>query len=185
MRKMLVAITCLIATCAIQAQTCVGTFKFQLLDPKTKKPLKENLERNIVYGFTADEKEFYDNSDAVVPIDTVMKHKEKYSARVNEKGYNFFPDKDPSVAYFPTLCGLYLVHMDFFGKQDTMSLSIYNIPAHQSFQIDSLLFQKGKFFIDLQASSRLSEFKFLDDKGYFVIPHAAIEPVAVKEGEEK
>lgn len=182
---MLVAITCLIATCAIQAQTCVGTFKFQLLDPKTKKPLKENLERNIVYGFTADEKEFYDNSDAVVPIDTVMKHKEKYSARVNEKGYNFFPDKDPSVAYFPTLCGLYLVHMDFFGKQDTMSLSIYNIPAHQSFQIDSLLFQKGKFFIDLQASSRLSEFKFLDDKGYFVIPHAAIEPVAVKEGEEK
>ena len=184
MRKLLIAIMCIISVSALQSQTCVGTFKFQLLDPKTKKPVKEKLERSIIYGYTADEKEFYDNTEPMVPIDSVMKHKKDYSVHINEKGYNFFQDNDQAVAYFPTLCGMYLIHLDFYGKRDTMSLSIYNVPAHQYFQIDTMLFQKGEFFIDLQASTRLSEFEFLDDKGYFLIPHSAIEPVTVKEDED-
>ena|ERR1051325_10702674 len=176
MRRLLTILCGIIIAAGTHAQTCVGTFTFKLFNPKTKKPITEKLDKSIVYVFTKEESEFYDDVSTVIPLDSIFKKKQGYTVRKNEKGYNFFPNNDPSTITFPNLCGLYLVHMDLYGKNDTMGLNFYNIPAHQSFQIDTVMFRGGGYYLDLKASTGLSEFEFVDNKGYFEIPASAIEP---------
>ncbi len=163
------------------AQTCVGIFTMKLFDQKIKKPVTGKLTKNIQYVFTKDEAVFYDDVEAVQPIDSLIKQEDAFTIRKNEKGYNFFNNpEDESLLTFPSLCGLYLVQMDFIRKEDTMSLGIYNIPAHQSFQMDTLFFQEGDFYIDIQASKILNEMEFLDNKGYFIVPRGMMQPFVKK-----
>lgn len=181
MKKAASIASCMLILFSLHAQTCVGTFNLKLFDPKTKKPLSGKLQKSIAYVFTRDESEFYDDIGTVISMDSVRKSKQGYTVRVNEKGYSFFSSTDPAWISFPTLCGLYLIHMDFYGRKDTMSLSFYNIPAHQSFQIDTVLFRKGEYFMDFRASTRLHEFDFLEDKGYFQLPAEVLQPLPKKE----
>jgi len=181
MSRLFAIVSCVIFFSAAQAQTCVGIFNFKLFDPKTKKPVKEKLGKSVTYVFTMDENEFYDDIQTIIPLDSVKRSKQGYTIRSNERGYNFLHSDDPSWVSVPALCGEYLIHMDFYGKKDTMSLSFYNVPAHQSFQIDTVMFQGGAYYFDLKASTRLSEFPFLDDKGYFLVPPSEILPFFKKE----
>lgn len=183
MSKLFALASCIFTVSALQAQTCVGLFNLRLFDQESKKPITDKLEKSIVYAFTLDENEFYDDVQTVVAVDSVMRSPQGYTVYDNEKGYNFLNNSDPSQITVATRCGLYLIHMDFYRKNDTMRLSLYNIPAHQSFQIDTVMFRKGDYYIDLQASTRLHDFKFQDDKGYFLIPPDEI--TAFPEKDEK
>ncbi|GIV33212.1 MAG: hypothetical protein KatS3mg031_0747 [Chitinophagales bacterium] len=159
------------------AQTCVGVFTIGVYDKKNQKPLAEKVQKNIWYVFTHDENEFYEETQPVQPLDTIFRYPEVYRIRHNEKGYNFISTDSQAQLMFPTLCGLYLIHFELINKKDTMRISLYNIPAHQSFQIDSLFFEKGDFIADFQGSDLLGEFNFLDDKGYFVVPASFVQPL--------
>lgn len=185
MKKLLLVLACIVAIQLTHAQTCVGIYSFRLLDQKSKKPLEiEKIEKNIWYVFTKDEGEFYDDVEAVNPIDSMLQTG-AFKVKHNEQGYNFFNNPmDKSLLSFSAICGLYLVQTELIRKEDTMRLAIYNIPAHQTFQMDSLVFQKGDFFIDLQASRLLNELEFIDNKGYFIVPNGMVQPFPKKkEGE--
>ncbi|MDZ4846916.1 MAG: hypothetical protein SH857_15375 [Chitinophagales bacterium] len=184
MKKLLFVLACTPLYQLAYAQTCVGIYSFRLLDQKSKKPMTDKLEKNIWYVFTKDEGEFYDNVETVNPIDSMLQTG-AFNVKHNEQGYNFFINPmDKSLLSFSAICGLYLVQTELIRKEDTMRLAIYNIPAHQTFQMDSLVFQKGDFFIDLQASRLLNEFEFVDNKGYFIVPSGMVQPFPKKkEGE--
>ena len=139
------------------------------------------MNKDIWYVHSIPEEEFYYNLQTVISFDSVMKTSSDYTIHHQERGYGFLQNTDPSIVMFPAHCGLYLVQTEFVQKKDTMHLSIYNIPAHQSFQIDTVLFQKGDFMIDLQASDLLGDFEFVENKGYFLIPSSYIKPIARKE----
>lgn len=184
MKKLLFLLSCFTAFQTAHAQTCVGIFSFRLLDQKSKKPVTDKLEKNIWYVFTKDEGEFYDDVEAVNPIDSMLQTG-AFNVQHNAQGYNFFNNPtDKSLLSFSAICGLYLVQTELIQKDDTMRLAIYNIPAHQTFQMDSLVFQKGDFFIDLQASRLLNELEFVENKGYFIVPSGMVQPFPKKkEGE--
>lgn len=181
MQKFFLLLTCLLSLRSSYAQTCVGIFSFKLFDQQTKKPVADNLNKNIWYVFTKDEGEFYDDVEAVNPLDSMLAQKEAFNVKHNEQGYGFFNNPmDKSLLSFSALCGLYLVQTELIRGEDTMRLGLYNIPAHQTFQIDSLVFQPGNYFIDLQASKLLSELEFADDKGYFLVPAGMMQPFPKK-----
>ncbi len=184
MKKALLILACFAAFQLTHAQTCVGIFSFRMLDQKSKKPVTDKLEKNIWYVFTKDEGEFYDDVEAVNPIDSMLQTG-AFNVKHNEQGYNFFSNPtDKSLLSFSAFCGLYLVQTEIIQKEDTMRLAIYNIPAHQTFQMDSLVFKKGDFFIDLQASRLLNELEFVENKGYFIVPSGMAQPFPKKkEGE--
>ena len=179
MKKIAVALL-VFSFAAVRAQTCVGVFTITVMDSTTKKPLAGKLEKNILYAHSTPEDEFYLNVEEVEPVDSVLK-KQKYKINRQKTGYDFFPNKEiPAKLTFPTHCGLYLVQTAFIQKKDTMNLAFYNIPAHQSFQIDSVFFKPGDFYIDLQSS--VDDYKW-DEKGFYSIPHSFIIPFPKKEDE--
>ncbi len=184
MKKYWLAMITLLFTSPMFAQTCVGVFTFKLFDEKKEKPISEKIERKAWYVFTLSEDVYYDNVEPVEPFDTILKNKEAYVIKQDKPGYQFFPGTDADVFMFPSLCGLYLVQTELIRKEDTMRIAFYNIPAHQSFQIDTVFFKKGDFFIDLQASRLLGDFNFEDDKGWFTVPPSFVEPFVLKEEKE-
>ena len=167
------------------AQTCVGIFNFQLFDLKTQKPVSEETEKKAWYVFTMDEGVYYDETQSVTPFDSILTNESGYTIKQDAPGYSLLKNKEPSMVTFPALCGLYLVQMEFIRKNDTMRLGIYNIPAHQSFQMDTVFFQKGNYFLNLESSRLLGEFTFVEDKGWFQIPQAMIQPFAAIKTENK
>lgn len=183
MKNIVLLLTCLSALPALHAQTCVGTFSLRVLDEKSKKPLTDKLEKNIWYVFTKEEGEFYDEAEAVHPLDSLLQAG-AFNVKHNAQGYSFFNNPlDKSLLSFSAICGLYLVHTELIRGKDTMRLAIYNIPAHQTFQMDSLSFKTGDYFIDLQASKLLSELEFVDDKGCFLVPSGMMQPFPKKKEE--
>src|SRR5687768_10804570 len=179
MNKLFLFAACITVSFFTNAQTCVGILSFRLVDQKTKKPI-EKMDKNIWYVFTKDQQEFYEGAEPIYPLDTLLKEK-TFTVRHNEQGYTYFTNPaDKAMLSFPTHCGLYLVQTEFIRKNDTMRLAFYNIPAHQSFQIDTLVFKKGNYVVDFQGTLLMSELEFAEDKGYFIVPEGVIIPFPKK-----
>lgn len=186
MKKFILPAIIFISCITASAQTCVGVIGMRLIDPKTKKPFteKDKLEKNIWYVFTQPEQEWYNTAEAVQPLDSMIKAG-AFTVKHNEKGYNFYTySADNSLTSFAGLCGLYLVQTQFIHKKDTMNLAFYNIPSNQSFQMDTLVFQKGHYLIDFYGARLMSELEFADDKGYFLLPQGVMTPFLFKKKED-
>lgn len=169
------------------AQTCVGIYRINLIHPKTLEMIGDKLTKSIWYVYTGPEDIFYDEVIEVVPFPETV-DSSGFTIKHGEPRYDFVnvTETTSDIEFFPH-CGLYLVQMEFVDEKDTMRLGIYNIPVHQYMILDSVKFQKGDFFFDMQSSELLHEVTFQENTGYFLFPPTYIEEFADddEEGEEE
>lgn len=164
------------------SQTCAGIIKVKVMEPKTFELIADNLKVSISYVYTTPEEEWYDVVNEVVPYDSLTKA-DGYTIHTDQGQYNLMKWNEPVLA-FPGHCGGYLVQLEMQQNKETMRLGIYNIPANQYFELDSVLFKPGDYYVDLQASQLLDQFDF-QEGGFFRVSPSYIQPFEAKEEEQE
>lgn len=167
------------------AQTCVGIYRVNILNPKTLEVIGDNLTKSIWYVYTGAEDVFYNDILEVVPFEETI-DSSGFTIKHGEPRYDIvdFTESKSDIEFLP-YCGLYLVQLELIDEnKDTMRLGIYNIPVHQYMVLDSVKFREGDFFFDMQAAELLDEVPFQEETGYFIFPSSYVEEFTTEEGDE-